>query len=421
LAEHILRKNNKNPQKHTPNATAPIPAPANSRRLRWGLLATLALLIAASASYLAFKPSMHSRDATSTTATQAPLPATAVAASITTAATNPQTPSYVGTETCAGCHIQQHSAWQGSHHDLAMQIATAKAVLGDFSNASFTYAGISTRFFTRDGKFFVNTDGPDGKLADFQIKYTFGVTPLQQYLVEFPGGRLQAFGIAWDSRTKEKGGQRWFHLYPKEQLKAGDPLHWTSIDQNWNYQCADCHSTNLEKNYDANSKTFNTQWAELNVGCEACHGPASNHLAWAKHTASSEQFSGAGKGLATVLDERRGVSWLSELQTGNATRSQPRTSNKEIETCATCHSRRGQTSDRFVHGQRLADNYRPALLEDGLYWPDGQQRDEVFNHGSFLQSKMFAKGVTCSDCHEPHSLKLRAEGNGVCAQCHQPA
>jgi hypothetical protein len=277
-----------------------------------------------------------------------------------------------------------------------MQIATAKSVQGNFADTRFTYAGISTRFFTRDGQFFVNTDGPDGKLADFEINYTFGVTPLQ-YLVELPGGRLQAFGIAWDSRAKAASGQRWFHLYPEQKLKAGDPLHWTSIDQNWNYQCADCHSTNLEKNYDASSKTFNTQWTELNVGCVACHGPASNHLARAKHEADSEQFSGAGKGLRTVLDERRGVSRLSELKTGNATRSQPSTNSKEIETCATCHSRRGHTSDRFVHGQRLTDNYRPKLLDDGLNWPDGQQRDEVFNHGSFLQSKMFAKGVTCSD------------------------
>lgn len=304
---------------------------------------------------------------------------------------------------------------------MAMQVATDKSVLGDFKQASFSYNGIRSRFFTRDGKFFVNTDGADGKLTDFEIKYTFGVTPLQQYLIELPGGRLQAFGIAWDARAKEQGGQRWFHLYPEQKLKAGDTLHWTSIDQNWNYQCADCHSTNLKKNFDATSSTFNTQWSEINVSCEACHGPGSKHLAWAKRDSGEQAYSAADKGLTHVFDERRGISWRSELANAQPTRSEPRKGTVEIETCATCHSRRGQTSDTFVHGQRLADNYRPALLDEGLYWPDGQQRDEVFTHGSFLQSKMFAKGVTCSDCHEPHSLKLRAEGNGVCAQCHQPA
>jgi Flp pilus assembly protein TadD len=428
-----LRKNNNNPQ-HTANISSPPTATRPARKLGLRLLLAIGAISAAAISVYIASPTPTNTPAPINSAQPSvralpavsPAPTTTTQPSASPNTSDPHNPSYVGSDTCAGCHSQQHDAWKGSHHDLAMQVATAETVLGNFGSrpgeqASFNYAGLTSTFFTRDGKFFVNTDGPDGKLADFEIKYTFGVTPLQQYLIDFPGGRLQAFAIAWDSRPQEQGGQRWFHLYPEQKLKAGDPLHWTSIDQNWNYQCADCHSTNLQKNYDATRKTFNTQWSELNVGCEACHGPASNHLAWAKHEPGSEQFSSAGKGLATALDERRGVSWLSELKTGNASRSQPRTSNKEIETCATCHSRRGQTSDTFVHGQRLADNYRPALLDDGLYWPDGQQRDEVFNHGSFLQSKMFAKGVTCSDCHEPHSLKLRAEGNGVCAQCHLPA
>ena len=393
-----------------PNNTS-VAVGSNSSRQNWYLLAALTLLLASAIAYfnLSSTPAVRST------------PVASLAPQSTVPAPREKPLTYVGGETCAGCHSQQHDLWKGSHHDMAMQIATANSVLGNFNNAHFSYNGITSTFFSRDGKFFVNTDGPDGKLADFEIKYTFGFTPLQQYLIEFPGGRLQAFGIAWDSRPQEKGGQRWFHLYPEQKLKAGDYLHWTSIDQNWNYQCADCHSTNLQKNYNAETKTFNTQWSEINVSCEACHGPGSNHLAWAKHEPGAEAFSGPGKGLPQVLDERRGISWRSELKTGNATRSEPRKGTVEIETCATCHSRRGQNSDTFVHGQRLADNYHPALLDDGLYWPDGQQRDEVFNHGSFLQSKMFAKGVTCSDCHEPHSLKLRAEGNGVCAQCHLPS
>ena len=315
----------------------------------------------------------------------------------------------------------EHAAWSGSHHDLAMQIADEKSVLGNFSNAKFSSAGVASTFFKRDGKFFVNTDGPDGKLADFEIKYTFGVTPLQQYLIELPGGRLQAFGIAWDARPKTAGGQRWFHLYPGRKLKAGDPQHWTGIDQNWNYQCADCHSTNLRKNYDAEARRFDTKWSELNVSCEACHGPASNHVTWAKKDGDWQRFAGLGKGLPVRLDERRGVTWIADAATGDAVRSAPREGVREIETCARCHARRGQFNDDGVHGRPLGDSFRVALLDNGLYWNDGQQRDEVYNHGSFLQSKMFAKGVTCSDCHDPHSLKLRAPGNAVCSQCHLPA
>lgn len=402
----------KNKKQSSHNSTQPTEVVPHRSRQTGYLLAALALLLATGLAYF----SLSSAPSTPKTISNSAAPM-----SPAVAATDKHALSYVGGDACAGCHTQQHDLWKGSHHDMAMQIATDKSVLGDFNNLRFSYNGMTSNFFTRDDKFFVNTDGPDGQLADFEIKYTFGFTPLQQYLIELPGGRLQAFGIAWDSRPEEQGGQRWFHLYPDQKLKAGDNLHWSSIDQNWNYQCADCHSTNLKKNFDAASNTFSTQWSEINVSCEACHGAGSNHLAWAKQEPGAPAFSESGKGLPTVLDERRGVSWLTELETGNATRSEPRKGTEEIETCGTCHSRRGQHSDTFVHGQRLADNYRPALLDDGLYWPDGQQRDEVFSHGSFLQSKMFAKGVTCSDCHEPHSLKLRAEGNGVCAQCHLPS
>ena len=165
-----------------------------------------------------------------------------------------------------------------------MQAADDKSVLGDFGNARFSYAGTTSTFTRRDGKYIVNTDGPDGKLADFEIKYTFGVRPLQQYLIELPGGRKQALGIAWDSRPKAQGGQRWFHLYPGQNIKAGDPLHWTGAGQNWNFQCAECHSTNLRKNFDAKTGAFDTKWSEINVSCEACHGAGSNHVAWARKT-----------------------------------------------------------------------------------------------------------------------------------------
>ena len=131
-----------------------------------------------------------------------------------------------------------------------MQKATETTVLGDFANARFEHLGAVTTFSRSGDKFMVNTEGPDGALHDYEIAYTFGVYPLQQYLIAFPGGRYQALGIAWDSRPKDQGGQRWFHLYPDQKLKPGDPLHWTGRDQTWNYQCADCHSTDLKKNYD---------------------------------------------------------------------------------------------------------------------------------------------------------------------------
>ncbi len=324
-------------------------------------------------------------------------------------------PEFVGSATCAACHAQEHADWQTSQHHAAMQVATEQTVLGNFENASFTKDGVETTFFKKDGKFWVRTDGPDGKLEDFEIRYTFGIAPLQQYLVALPGGRYQALGIAWDARPKEDGGQRWYHLYPDQALKSGDPLHWTGIDQNWNYQCAWCHATNLQKNYDAKSRTFQTTWSELGAGCESCHGPASDHVAWATLGEPARE----DKGLLVRFDERRGVTWQMGGN-GQASRSVPRTTAKEIEVCATCHARRQQFSSDPASLASLTDAFRPATLDAGLYHADGQQRDEVFNYSSFIQSKMHAAGVTCSDCHNPHSGKLRQTGNAVCGQCHAP-
>ncbi len=326
-------------------------------------------------------------------------------------------PVHVGSQACADCHGEQFQAWQGSQHARAMQHATGDTVLGDFADATFSYAGIESRFFRRDGRFFVRTDGPDGRLSDYEIRYTFGVEPLQQYLVEFPDGRLQALSIAWDSRPASAGGQRWFHLYPDEAVDHRDELHWTRPAQNWNHMCADCHSTALRKGYDAQRDRFATRWAELNVGCEACHGPGSRHLDWAR---------GAGEiphqGLTLLLDERRGSGWRGAVEQLTARRDPlSQGESKEQEVCAQCHSRRSQIAEGYQPGKRLLDHYSPALLELGLYHVDGQQREEVFVSGSFAQSRMHAAGVTCSDCHEPHGQKLRAQGNALCAQCHLPS
>ena len=324
---------------------------------------------------------------------------------------------FVGAADCAKCHGREDALWRGSHHQLAMQSATNSTVLGDFNNTSFRNDGITSTFFRRASKFMVRTDGPDGALHDYEIKYTFGVYPLQQYLIEMQGGRLQALGIAWDSRPPERGGRRWFFLYPGQKITYRDSRHWTAIDQTWNFMCADCHSTNVRKNYDPRTRTYATRYNEIDVACESCHGPGSNHVAWAKKENGWERFE-RDRGLTIALAERNGVSWSIDPFTGNPRRSAPRASEHEIQLCARCHSRRGEIHEDYVHGQPVGDDYRVALLDEDLYFPDGQIKGEVYEYGSFIQSRMFQAGVTCSDCHEPHSLKLRGDGNNVCLQCH---
>ncbi len=430
---------------------------------------------------------------------------------------------FVDSRSCARCHEDEYRRWTGSHHDLAMQPATGDTVLGDFDDASFIQFGKVSRFFKRGSSFFVNTEGPDGKLADFEVKYTFGVEWLQQYLLEFGDGRLQSLTIAWDTEN-----HRWFSLYPDEPVVPDDPLHWTGLYQNWNMMCAECHSTDLQKNYDPSADSYDTSWAEIDVGCQACHGPASRHLSWAQareREMSVETSSGvtgasgvdgsiaepvktgveaagrvaepaeagteaagcvaepaeagteaasciaepaeagmeaAGcvaepaeargttvsvdaevggtrgedanrvstvsgpyawredklKGFTFELGETEAASWVLDPGTLKYKRSMELKSQVQLNTCAPCHSRRHPIDDSFSAGQPLLQTQVPELLLEPLYFADGQIRDEVYVYGSFLQSKMYAKGVRCSDCHEPHSLELRYPGDNVCLTCH---
>ncbi|ETW99293.1 MAG: hypothetical protein ETSY1_15515 [Candidatus Entotheonella factor] len=306
---------------------------------------------------------------------------------------------FVDNRVCQSCHAQAFEDWQGSHHDQAMQPATEATVLGDFRNAEFTYQGVTTRFFTKAGKFLVHTAGPDGRMTDFEVQYTFGVDPLQQYLIPFPGGRLQSLSIAWDVHQ-----QRWFHLYPDENTKPGDALHWTGLYQSWNIMCAECHSTNLNKHYDPSTQTYQTTWSEINVSCQACHGPGGRHVEWANREAAK-----------TSPQDQPQNAPLKGLVVDFAALDGP----GQVAQCARCHSRRRRVSVTDQHGRALLDDFVPERLGTGLYHADGQILDEVYVYGSYVQSKMYHAGVRCTDCHQPHTLKLRAEGTALCVQCHQ--
>ncbi|HEY4933002.1 MAG TPA: tetratricopeptide repeat protein [Terriglobales bacterium] len=330
------------------------------------------------------------------------------------------TATYVGQERCAQCHAEQVKTWKTSHHAQAMQVANDSTVLGNFNSAQFSKDGVTSNFFKKDGKFYVRTDGPDGKPQDYDLRYTFGVSPLQQYLVPFPGGRMQSFVVAWDSRSKENDGQRWFHLYPGQKLTPTDPLHWTGRNQTWNYMCADCHSTNLRKNYDLANDSYDTKWSEIDVSCETCHGPGSNHVTWAQSHKKGSYKPGEGSNGLTVDLKAASGSWASlGPDTGTMHWKGQTRSRNEINTCAPCHSRRHPITSDSQPGQPFLDGYVPSLLEEGVYYPDGQILEEDYEWGSFIQSKMYHEGVTCSDCHDPHTAKLpQVSMNAVCGKCH---
>jgi predicted CXXCH cytochrome family protein len=297
----------------------------------------------------------------------------------------------VDEQQCQNCHVEQVKDWQGSHHQLAMQQANADTVLGDFNNVTFKAEKETTVFSRKGDEFRVNTAGIDGKNADYKVAYTFGIAPLQQYLIEVGDGRLQALGVAWDTEK-----HRWFHLYPDQGVTFKNPLHWSKPSQNANFMCVECHTTGYQRNFDAAKNTFDSQWNSLGVGCQACHGPASSHVEWTKKKGDL-------------------------IHAGFALDLKDKDATTEIETCARCHARRAPLGDGYTAGKRLMDDYLPSTLTRELYALDGKIKDEVFEHGSFAQSKMFDKGVRCSNCHNPHSTELKAPGNGICLQCHNTA
>ncbi len=306
---------------------------------------------------------------------------------------------YVDNGLCLGCHQEEGRQWQESHHAMAMAAADARTVRGDFENRSVTLRGVTSRFFRRGDRFLVNTEGPDGKFADFEIKYTFGVDPLQQYLVELPGGRLQPLSVAWDGPKK-----RWFDLLPKEKTPPGDVLHWTGRYQTANTMCLVCHVTQFEKRYNPATGAFASRWAEPNVSCQACHGPGDRHVRYE----TSQR--GAGTPMEAPPREPHGL-------TVDIKNADPR---RRTELCAPCHSRRSELVASPAPGEPMLDAFLPSLLVQGLYHPDGQQLQEVYVDASFRQSRMFQRGVTCTNCHNAHTGKLKLAGNAVCLQCHKP-
>lgn len=323
--------------------------------------------------------------------------------------------SFVGSKHCANCHPKQTQAWQGSHHDMAMRHATPEAVQADFNNTSVEFNGKTNRFFKKGPQFWVNIEGADGKFHDYQIKYTFGYQPLQQYMVEFNDGRVQLIPFAWDTRPNVDGGQRWFHLYPEYTEKHQD-FFWTNSGQNWNYMCADCHSTDVRKNFDQQSNSYNTTYSEINVACEACHGAASKHLAWSKNKdnlAHIKHF-GFDRNLSKQVNH-----WINK-PSSKTLQPESISPSQQVDICGQCHSRHVQISNTPLNNSNtFGERYLLSLIESPLYYPDGQVYDEDFVYGSFLQSKMAQKGVVCSNCHDPHSAKLTLPKKQLCVQCHQ--
>ncbi|MEI9947543.1 MAG: tetratricopeptide repeat protein [Pseudomonadota bacterium] len=323
---------------------------------------------------------------------------------------------FVGSAACAPCHQAQAAEYAKSHHAQALLLPSSDSVATKLDGASFSSPlGGTTRFTEKDQKFEVSSPDASGKTETFPIVYVAGVFPLQQYVVATGRGKLQSLGVSRDTRPAADGGARWFHVYGPRGIAHDDPLFFTNAAQNWNHVCADCHSTLVERRYDLEKDGFDTRWAERSVGCEACHGPGAEHVSAANR---GDKSSLAAYAKTLVVSLKPSQPWAPSA-TGSPAPRPP--DDTELEVCAPCHSRRQPLREGFLAGDPLLDAFEPELLRAGRYHADGQVEGEVYEWGSFLQSRMHAAGVRCSDCHEPHSAKLYAPGNALCVRCHAPA
>lgn len=332
--------------------------------------------------------------------------------------------TYVGSVKCKSCHAKEFSDWSASDHHLAMQLPDAKSVLGDFTQQLKNREGRKVIFSEENGNYYVSIEDENRKLIKHTVAYTFGHYPLQQYLITFPKGHYQVLHWAWDSRSKKEGGQAWYNIFPNQSFASDDPQHWTGIDFRWNHMCAECHSTNLVKNYDPKNESYNTTFSELNVACEACHGPASAHLNWTQQLSGklpSQLAAMENKGFNISLSGLKQANWIFKPGAVNAHKKDTKLKANWESMCGGCHARRVTIKEGFTSGDQFLDYYKPLLLDPAHYHPDGYVNDEVFVWGSFTQSKMHRKGVQCMDCHNAHSLKINTSiPEKICSRCHLP-
>ena len=375
LSRHLNSKRQRRQQQRSSHI-APRP---EARRWLWLALPAVALLVG-----LALL-SRHSREQDSGSSGDAN------SASPSTTTPEPSETSifatYAGSATCQDCHADEFNAWQTSNHGLAERSPNAQLDEAAFHpSRSFRHGSQRSEPHRTNGAYHVTALGPNG-YAPFPVERVIGHDPLRQFLVPFPGGRLQTLEASYDPHRNE-----WFNVYGNEDRQPGEWGHWTGRGMNWNSMCASCHNTRVRKNYDEASDTYRTTMAERTVSCEACHGPLKAHHDWQR--------------------QHRGTAAKDPTLT-KLTREQT------VDNCGFCHARRSDLTGDFRPGDKFADRMRLSVVDaSDTYYPDGQVREENYEFSAFVGSRMHFRGVACNDCHQPHSTRTILPGNALCMRCH---
>ena len=331
---------------------------------------------------------------------------------------------------CQSCHADVVTEWGDSDHAWSMRLPKRSAVKAPFTGETASFDGLAAQFdqerrdpgaLEETGGFLGNPDGVgetrfiiklrdtkvrENEFQSYVVRYTFGHDPLQQFLIPLGSDRLQVAPFAFDTRPESEGGQRWIHLEAFESDERWSRIDWRQPLQNWNGMCADCHSRGFERGYDVESDQFQSRFDAINVDCLSCHVIAEDHGVASK----------AGVGEKTQVTG----GWVRPAGAAIAHWQGPSRASVSMDTCFACHSLRTSLTDGFRAGSVFLDHFRPEPVLPPHYQPNGQIDGEVYVYGSFLQSKMYAAGVQCIDCHDPHTTELKRLGNEICATCHAP-
>ncbi len=313
---------------------------------------------------------------------------------------------YVGSKVCAGCHEDQYESWLSTLHPYQERPANKNTVVGDFiKDNTFTAGGYTAKMFTKDGKYYVTTIGPEGKEGTYEIKYVIGGAWKQRYLIEFPNGALHILPVQWNVETK-----KWTDYHGLAKQKPGDGKYWSDKNRTWQYQCGTCHVTGLQINYDAKKDRFNTTVVERGIGCESCHGAGSEHV-----------IAPMNKKFTTIVNPAK-----------------IHDAKRAAQICGQCHDRGVSVKKTdSLHGPEFYEypagpaGYLPGLVLRNYYnekpaeWPDGSPKMHRQQYVDWAKSKHALSGVNCWDCHAVHQKgalskgSLKAPANELCLNCHK--
>jgi predicted CXXCH cytochrome family protein len=295
---------------------------------------------------------------------------------------------YAGSASCQDCHAEEFKQWHGSNHQRAERPINPAEDDAAFEPPRTLQRGAQRSLISVSNSVpQVQTLGLSGKSETHPLSRVIGNDPLRQFLVAGSGGRYQALDAAYDPHSNQ-----WFNVFGTEDRHPGEWGHWTGRGMNWNYMCANCHNTRLQRNYDEPTDTYHTTMAEMSVGCEACHGPLKAHGEWQK------QYGNTGKKDTTLVKQSKA---------------------QIVDTCGYCHARRTELTADFKPGENFFNHADLVTVDHSdAYYADGQIRGEDYEYASFLSSKMHDRGVNCLDCHNPHTSKTKLPGNWLCLRCH---